>query len=540
MKKAKQAVLSLLILVGFLGPLLGGWESAEAQTPAREKTIVVTETEYEWWMISWETNNILCTIKVDHEGIPTSEEVYNSCGNLLYSIWLNTPPCPPAAKGAADTSTCAGVYLYLAGKQQVKRDVIVQLPSAIVWVTLEGCSPKPPQNICAQIPSLVLTGDEPLPNETIIAINGTYDGRPFTCKSDKCLLPLQPTNLKGVTIEFWADSSFGDSSPKYTALVRVIDTGVSTVPGGGGWYVDVISTQWLGEPIATCAQIWEAFPPIGEPPTWLSTPDSEKLLASDEPYYYLAGRLIAQGVVDASSCTTGGLLTNGYADTCGLEKAASIMQPWQNQFDETIVAVAKDTGIPAQLMKNLFAQESQFWPGIFRVRYEYGLGQITDNGADSILLWDESFYDQFCPLVLAEETCSKGYLHIPKDEQAILRAAVALQANSDCIECTAGIDLSRAQFSVSLFANTLVANCAQVNQTIYNATGASAGIVSTYEDLWRFTIANYQAGAGCTSYAIHQAWHNTGELTWEQVSTRFTKPCEGVVPYVEKITDLDN
>ncbi len=62
-----------------------------------------------------------------------------------------------------------------------------------------------------------------------------------------------------------------------------------------------------------------------------------------------------------------------------------------------------------------------------------------------------------------------------------------------------------------------------------------AGRVATYEDLWRFTIANYHAGPGCTSYAIHQAWQTTGLLNWENVSTRFTEPCQGVVPYVTEI-----
>lgn len=532
----KRVIQASLVFVILLGPLLWNGGNAAAQSTDRETIIEISYIEYEWWLISWDANEILCRIYVDHQGIPTPEEVYNTCGSTLYIIWVNTPACENAAKGNSDTSKCVGVYLYLASIKQKKRELIVELPPATVWVKLDGCSPTPPQNICQKIPNLLLIGEEPLPNEQITAIHGTYDGQPFTCKSDVCKLQLRPTGLKGSTIEFWADSSFGDSSEKYTALVRVMDTGVPVVPGGGGWYVDVISTQWIGEPIASCARIWGSFPPIGEPPSWLSTPDSSKLLASNEPYYYLAGRLISQGLVDVSTCTTGGLLSNGYADACGLESAAPLLSPWQNQFDKRIVEVAEDTGIPAQLMKNLFAQESQFWPGVFRVPYEFGLGQITDNGADSILFWDESFYDQFCPLVLAEETCSKRYMHLSERDQQILRGAVAVQANSDCADCPTGIDLNETNFSVSLFANTLVANCAQINQTVYNATELPSGIVSTYEDLWRFTVANYHAGAGCTSFAIHSAWQATGKLTWEEVSTRFTIPCQGVVPYVEKIT----
>jgi hypothetical protein len=61
-------------------------------------------------------------------------------------------------------------------------------------------------------------------------------------------------------------------------------------------------------------------------------------------------------------------------------------------------------------------------------------------------------------------------------------------------------------------------------------------MVATYEDLWRFTIANYHAGPGCTAYAIHQTWQNTGSLTWQEAVNYFTDPCQGVIPYVEKIT----
>jgi hypothetical protein len=342
----------------------------------------------------------------------------------------------------------------------------------------------------------------------------------------------------GSRIEFWANSSYGDSSEHFIAQVRVVDSGVSEEPGGGGWYVDVISSQWQGSPLASCAKIWEAFPPLGGPPSWLITPEGSELLASEEPYYYLAGRMISQGLVDASSCSLGGLLPNGYADVCGLEVARPLVEDWQNQFDTRIVDVARETGIPAQLMKNLFAQESQFWPGVFRVPYEYGLGQLTDKGADSILLWNPSFFDQICPLVLAEDACAGGYLNLAEDNQAILRGAVALQAKADCPTCAEGIDLSNVNFSVLLFANMLQANCAQVSRTIYTATNKMAGTVSTYEDLWRLTIANYHAGPGCLSYAVHQAWTNstTGQLTWDEVVPYFTDPCKGVVPYVEKIT----
>jgi len=533
----RRIVLAAIISMVLLTVLAARWQSVSGQADTtRQTTIVVPYTEYEWWLILWQGNQILCRILVDHSGLPTPGEVLKYCGEAYYEEWLNTPPCPQAADAKQNSTYCIGAYLHLVSTRPAQREVTIDLPSPTVLLTLDGCTPKPPENLCTSIPALVFTGKEPLPNERITAIHGVYGDQPFTCPGSVCRLPLKSTPLAGVPVEFWADSSYGDSSEHFTAQVRVIDTGVNNVPGGGGWYVDVISSQWAGPPLASCSRIWQALPPIGGPPTWLATPDRPEFLASGAPYFYLAGRLISQGVVDAKACATGGLQPNGYADACGLEAAKPVLIPWQNLFDQRLITVAKESGVPAQLMKNLFAQESQFWPGMFRVRFEYGLGQITDAGADSILLWNDAFYEQFCPLVLAEDTCAKGYLHLSSDEQALLRGAVAIQANADCPTCSAGIDLSNADFSINLFAQTLQANCAQVGQTIYTATQLSPGAVASYEDLWRFTVANYHAGPGCVSFAIYQAWQSSAKLTWDTVSARFTEPCKGVVPYVNKIT----
>ncbi len=529
-----KAALVLLALIGMAAVVN---KRANAQIPFRETKIVVSYTEHQWWLLSWTDNEILCQILVDHEGLPASTEVYKACGPTLHAQWLNTQPCKKILKGNFNTETCEGLYLHKVSSQPKTKEVLITLPAIEVWVSLEGCKPIPPENRCEKLPKLLLTGEEPLPNEKITAIEGLYNNQPFTCAGESCEIPLRVTPADGVQVLFTAKSSFGDVSQPFKAQVRVIESGVSQVPYGSGWFVDVLSTQWRGAPLASCSQTWEAFPPIGGLTGWLSTPDNSRLLFSNQPYYYLAGRLIAQGIIKASACPTGGLQPNGYADACGLETAKPILESWQNQFDNRIIEVSKQTGVPATLMKNLFAQESQFWPGMFRVSNEFGLGQITDNGADTILQWNPSFYNQLCPLILSKETCKRGYLHLSDEEQAMLRGAIAASANADCPSCLQGINLTNVDSSLTLFANTLLANCEQVAQIVYNASGKIAGTVSNYEDLWRLTVANYHAGPGCLSYAVHMAWNsNRNRVLWNEVSSQFTFPCKGVVPYVEKIS----
>lgn len=514
-----------------LGALAGSGGSGTAQNSTRTTIIKEPYTEYSWWLIDWVTGGIVCRVTVDHAGLPTVSEVGNACGKSVADAWWLTPTCN------INKGPCYGLYAFLAATQPKEREVVVELPMPEIWVTLEGCTPTPPTNLCQGLPTLVLTAQEPLQGYQITNVNGRFDGVPFICpNTNVCRLPLRVTPLQGSTVDFWADSTYGDSSQVFTAQVRVIDSGVLPQPGAAGWYVDVISSQWTGQAPASCAKIWEAFPPVGAPPSWLRTPDHFELMASEMPYYYLAGRLISQGLVDVSACPNGGMLPNGYADVCGLDKARPLVAEWQNQFDHQIIEVANETGVPAQLMKNLFAQESQFWPGEFRVPFEYGLGQITDQGADVILIWNPEFFQQFCPMALSAEACSRGYLGLSVDNQALLRGALAQQAKADCPDCPTGVDLSNVRFTVSLFAQTLLANCAQVSRSVYTASERMAGRVASYEDLWKLTLANYHAGPGCVSYALHQAYQSTGTLAWEEVKTRFTPSCQGVVPYVDQIT----
>ena len=508
-----------------------------SENPERSTEIIVSYTESEWWMIRWSNNQPECQLFLDHEGLPNGDDVYLYCGEDLYEEWFETETCPEAIINSGDTASCNGLYLHFISAAPAEKIVQVELPVAEAWINLTGCTPIPPENRCDTLPSLLIIGEEPLPNENITQIQGTFNQIPFVCPpGDTCEIPLRPTPLEGVTVEFWVDSSFGDSSAHYTALVRVIDSGVATGPNTGGWYIDVMSHRWLGQQPSSCAQIWDTFPPIGgQLPNWLQSPDSAENLASQEPYAYLAGRLIANQVVDASECPSGGLGENGYANTCGLEISYPEVISWQNQFDDEIILNAQNLGVPSQLIKNLFAQECQFWPGVFREANEFGFGQLTEKGADTVLLWNNTFFNQFCPMILAADTCSVGYALIGEENQNLLRGALAIDSNADCADCPTGIDLSHANFTIEIFAQSIKANCVQTGQIISNHTGQPPGSMSIYEDLWRYTLVNYHAGPGCLSDSIRELRKSNQALNWENVAGKLNTLCPGTVEYVDKV-----
>lgn len=525
----------LLMVIGLLGlvPLSGsGLAAAPPPGPDRYAALLVEYTAHEWWLVEW-GGEVACQIVIDHTGLPTLADVYRACGEKLYKAWSTQQPCPSSLLNEGPEA-CYGYYLQFVRTYQAMREIAVALPEPKVWLTLEGCTALPAlgTQVCPGTPTLVLTGDEPLPNEHILRLEGTYDGTPFVC-DPVCRLELGQTGATGLLLEFWAYSSYGDSSHVFQALVRVAPTEDSD-PEQEYWYVDVLSLQWAGEISTACGESWDAFPPVGGVPAWLSTPPDASQLSSRVPYTLLAGMLIRQGLADAGQCADGGLLPNGAASPCGLEATRETVDAWQNRYDERILEVARETGVPAQLIKNLFARESQFWPGA-QPTGESGLGHLTEGGADIALLWNPSFFAQFCPLVLAQATCDKGYLRLTTEQQQMLRAALVNRVDAACPGCPLGLDPERLDYSIEVFAHTLRASCDQTGRMIRNLTGVAPGRVSGYEDLWKFTLANYNAGPGCLGEALEQTLAEAMPLTWEQVSARLDPACQGAMDYVDSI-----
>ncbi len=516
---------------GLASPSQGA--AAPAQNPPgpdRYSVTTVDYTKYFWWLIRWGENDHECEIEVDHEGLPTPGDIYVDCGQEIYDEWITQKPCLEA-----DVKLCKGFYLVQMGSEPAQKQVSTKLPPPIVQVSLENCRPvySSSTSICEFEPILVLTGIEPLPDYQIIGIEGLYAGQSFACEA-VCRLQLPVTGEPGFTLQFWAYSSYGDSSEVFDAQIRVAQSNAGD-PDHVYWYVDVLSSQWIGVPVASCVQAWGSLPPVGGPPPWLSTPPNAQELDTDVPFNYLAAQLIRQRVVDASSCPDGGLMPDGSASNCGMQVARDAVHTWQNQFDELILSVARDTGVPARLLKNLFAIESQFWPGA-RPKSDIGLGQLTEQGADTTLLWNPPFFYQFCPLVMDSSECSKGYLHLTDEQQQYVRLSLIDAVNATCEDCPLGINLDRANFSIGVFAHTMLANCEQAGQQVENVTGDLAGKSASYEDLWKFTLVNYNAGPGCLGDALTITEGEDLALTWENVAPHLAPACQGAINYVEAIS----
>jgi hypothetical protein len=527
--------LALLLLAAVM---LVGTRSASASTggdhPDREETITVSYTEYEWWLTSWADDQSRCEVYIDHEGIPDLMEIFYQCGDDLYQRWIQTAPCSSSEKAGQD---CPGLYLHLANSAPRQKQVILELPEAEAWIQVINCDEGQGGYLCDQPPSLRIIAREPLPNEKILRVQGTLNGMPFACEGHTCDVPLRPTPENGVVIAFWADSSYGDSSPHYHGRVKTIRYPSGSESETSSWYVYLISDRKDSHPNTGCTGAWESFPPIGEPPQWLRDPGDEILLATDIPYTYLAGKLIQHELVDASRCPDQGFLPDGYASPCGLKAARAEVTRWQNSFDPYILHAAQNTNIPAVLLKRIFAKESQFWPEtVERYYVETGFGHLTNLGADTTFLWNENFYQSYCPLVLTSHSCEKEYHQLGEDQQEMLRATLINQTNINRQLIINGIDPKTAQENILTFAETLVGTCRQIDFLIRSKTKQAPGLTSSYEDLWRFTLVGYHGGPGCFSTAMESVLADQKPLNWENISQILHKECPTSVPYVESLT----
>jgi hypothetical protein len=497
--------------------------------PPRQATVTETYTQLEWWLLKWSDNELVCRFFTGEEEQPNLNVIQSNCTEEVFRIMVDQPICDAATYGG-DLSSCSGLYLYLADSRQAERQVVVDLLPVTVTLSLKDCVQVGYKIACTHIPELEIGGIEPLSDQHITQVHYQYRSQNQVCQGAVCTLTLWPTTTYGEPVSFSAVSSFGDSSELFQARYRV------RTNGDGSWEVDVLSDQLPGIRMQAMSLAWQAFPPLEKNPSWLSYPEGAAGLATALPYQYLAGQLIRMGIVDASACADNGTLQAGYASQCGLEQAMEKVIEWQNRFDATIFTTAERFDLSPRLLKNIIARESQFWPGMNALSpLEYGLARLMETGADTLFRWNDSFYASFCNQILWDEACAGGYNNLAKVDQEMLRGALATQVNVYCEGCAYGFDLERVDYGIEVLAQSLLANGAQVEQMFENLTGEPAGVSAGYEDLWRFTLVNYNAGPGCLGAALQATQKGGAQFTWDNVARNLVGGCRDAIVYVENI-----
>jgi hypothetical protein len=260
--------------------------------------------------------------------------------------------------------------------------------------------------------------------------------------------------------------------------------------------------------------------------SWTYIPTSADELYSDENLQYLAGRLISQGIVDASSCPAGGLAANGYATACGTELAQPTVVAMQNAVNQAIIDQYYTVGVPPVLLKQLIQVESQFWPSS-EVKGHFGYGHVTYAGMETALDYYPDLVDDVCSL--PGNNCAGQSL----SAETMLEMMV-----STCPTCENGIDMSKANDSILILAKVIMAYCDQTAQLVYNATGWRSDLVVDYPTLWKLTLMNYNSGATCTFNTMAAAFKRTnGPVDWPNISVvTTTSQCLRGLYYANQIT----
>jgi hypothetical protein len=168
----------------------------------------------------------------------------------------------------------------------------------------------------------------------------------------------------------------------------------------------------------------------------------------------------------------------------------------------------------------MIAQESQFWP-ITDNPYEQGLGYITEDGVSMLLLWNYPYYLSVCLPAFNAQICWGGYSNLTKERQTILRGIVFGKIGT--------------AEEIDLLAAMLYASAAQTEQLVTNVMGRDLSDVTTYEDMWKMSVANYYAGSGCLGETLRAAAADAPPLTWDGLATQLQGVCKIADSYVKRV-----
>ena len=364
-------------------------------------------------------------------------------------------------------------------------------------------------------PYILFTAFGNVPEGVSVGIRGNINGSAgFTCSITPCKLSLSSDSV----VNFQAYTEAGQTSQDYSAVIRIAE------PSVGEFTVSEKTSPPEQVYTDRCSAIW-GIPENQKLPDWAGLPGDPSQLNTNQRLDYLAGILIRNGVVDTSSCPSGGM-ANGAPNGCGIEQSRTAMVEWQNKFDLDIWLVSNAVGIPAKLLKVLILQESQFWPGNAQNAVaEFGLAQINDMGADVALRWDPNLYKEVCSTVLSD--CSTPYVRLPGKLQAMVRGALLTQMNAQCPSCKYGLNLAVAHTSIYTIARMVHATCWDSGYDLSQNKATAA----SYDDYWKFTLVSYHSGYYCLDMAIKATVNAAEPIDWQHVSNHLT--CPGAAKYVD-------
>ncbi len=523
MRSMKRRVLALGVLLAVFCTLLSPTQSTIAENQSgstRYKTVEIQVTQYIWDLVSNRDGQVVCQVIVEHPNRPTIDEAINICAEQIFPpeptpTPMSTPtpgeggvllpsPAPPSEPFNLAEYFQTVTFRFVTTRELV-RTIQVPVSEIIVNVIV------PPPSAGTLFVSIYAY--EPITEEHITEIRGNLNGWEFYCPASRCDVPITTESI----LEFWAVSSYGDESQHMQATLRLITT-------AEGQHVELAALAPLVLFQDSCAASWSE--PAYQLPDWADFPALPDDLNTRKPYQYLAGKLLYAGIVKAPDCPGGGLLSATAPNSCGMDSAMQAVIDWQNQFDVAIWDAGRQTGIPPLLIKTLIEQESQFWPAnARRAQYEYGLGQISQAGADVVMRYDNDLFYSICNGLLYD--CSIAYGRLPTWVQATLRGGLMKVMNSECATCAQGIDLNHAKESIPTLARIMRSNCRQVKYIM-----DTKGLDASYEDMWKLTFVSYHSGYECVSTALDYLNYNDMDPTWANISGFMS--CPGASTYANE------
>ena len=340
LKKSCKKILIVLVFSLFLFPFLNTDHAAAQDEPGnpegRYKVVEVEYTLTTWQLMSLLDNQVICEVKVEYEGFPNSRDARAICAEELElredEDLINT-----------ENGLLQNIYWVYVGSEKLSR--VETIPLMEMYLDVEA-----PQEPLSE-PYVLLKAIEPLSEYQITGIFGTLNGKPFECFGAVCKVFIAQDTF----IEYWATSSFGDSSELYNATIRIYNT-----PPEYKVEITSKSTYFISG--------YQTLPDIiglyseNEIPDFLNQPANIQDLKTYNDLQYLSKKLIHYGLADTSACPNNGLDRFNSPNACGLDAARDAVNAWQNAYDQLFWNAFLETGVPPQLLKAMVQQESQFWP----------------------------------------------------------------------------------------------------------------------------------------------------------------------------------